>query len=75
MISNILVIEMVILIINVLIFEKFIRLITLTNVFCKSDLQELQYDRVENSLQSSSKGFTWNVVLIGTYTNVLSYIF
>lgn len=73
MISNILVIEMVILIINVLIFERFIRLISLTNVFCKSDLRELQYDRVENSL--SSKGFTWNVVLIGTYTNVLSYIF
>lgn len=75
MISNILVIEMVILIINVLIFERFIKLISLTNVFCKSDLRELQYDRVENSLQSSSKGFTWNVVLISTYTNVLSYIF
>lgn len=73
MINNILVIEMVILIINVLVFERLIRLIKLdTNVFCKSDLRELQY--VENLLQSSSKGFTWNVVFISTYTNILSYI-
>lgn len=73
MINNILVIEMVILIINVLVFERLMRLIKLdTNVFCKSDLRELQY--VENLLQSSSKGFTWNVVFISTYTNILSYI-